>query len=103
MIEELFYKIVQHARVHELIPGNPIQLRLHVLSSKNYMSFAVKFTCATLAQTAMAALQSRELHPERLGVHEQLQWLLRLSTCWAPPTTRAVGTVFTMCTPPWNR
>ena len=39
MIEELFYKIVQHARVHELIPGYTIQLRLHVLSFKNYMSF----------------------------------------------------------------
>ena len=58
MIEETFYAIViTPARVHELIPGYPIQLRLHVLSSKNYMSFAVMLTCATLAQTAMAALQ----------------------------------------------
>ena len=81
MIEELFYKIVQHARVHELIPGYTIQLRLHVLSSMNYMSFAMMLTCTTLAQNAMAALQGRELHPERLEVHEGLQWLLGLSTC----------------------
>ena len=54
MLAKTFYMIgILHARVHELISS--IQLRLHVLSFRSYMSFAVKLTCAIFGTNAMAA------------------------------------------------
>ena len=82
MIEETFYMIaITPARVHELIPGYPIQLRLHVLSLKNYMFFALKSYMCHFGTNCDGSATRKELHLERLEVHEQLQWLLRLSTC----------------------
>ena len=101
MIEELFYKFVQHARVHELIPGYTIQLRLHVLSLRTTCLFAVKSYMCHFGTNGHGATLA--LHPGHLQVHEGLQWLLGLSTCLDPPTTRAVGTAFTVCTPTWGQ